>query len=64
LAGVLSGELPPNIDIATASDEIYGAIYYRLLIGIGALDISYMDTLFTTAMAGLSVQTPRFREKA
>ena len=53
LAGIKAGELRPEIDIAAAIDEIYGAIYYRLLIGSGTLDTRYMDSLFHNVMDGL-----------
>ncbi len=56
LQGIKAGEFRSTIDIAATIDEIYGAIYYRLLIGSGTLNKKYMDSLFHNVMKGLIEQ--------
>ena len=43
LAAVAEGSLRSDIDIDTAIDLLYGSLYYRLLLGSGALDKSFVD---------------------
>jgi hypothetical protein len=44
LAGIHAGEFRPNMDIDAVIDQIYGAIYYWVLLGLGTLNSSYMGT--------------------
>jgi AcrR family transcriptional regulator len=43
--GIDRGELRANLDVDTAIDTLYGAIYYRSLVSHAPLDAAYADTL-------------------
>ena len=47
------------MDIDAVIDQIYGAIYFRILLGLGMLNSSYMDTLFENVMGGLGRDAAR-----
>lgn len=49
--GVERGELRPDLDTEALFDQIYGAIYFRLITGAD-LDSSFADRLITQAFAG------------
>jgi AcrR family transcriptional regulator len=51
--GILNGELRPDLEIETAIDALYGAIYYRVQTGNGLLSNAYVDELFRHVMEGL-----------
>jgi AcrR family transcriptional regulator len=52
-SGVESGEFHRDLDLGVVIDEIYGAIYYRLMLDTGSLTPHYMDILFDNVMGGL-----------
>jgi AcrR family transcriptional regulator len=66
-SGVESGEFHRDLDIGVVIDEIYGAIYYRLMLGTGSLTPHYMDILFENVMGGLREESaekyPRRRKR-
>ncbi len=49
-----SGELRSNIDIDLALDEIYGAVFFRLLLGHATLDETFVNRLLQQVLSGLS----------
>lgn len=46
------GELRSDVDLELTTDLLYGPIYYRLLIGTGALTTAFADALYEQFMAG------------
>ncbi len=52
-AGIARGELRSDIDIDVALDALYGPIYYRMLVPIGPLDLTWMRALIAHVMTGL-----------
>jgi AcrR family transcriptional regulator len=52
-AGIVSGELPSHIDPDILLDVLYGGLYYRLLIGTGAISDDYVDSVWDTVVGGL-----------
>jgi hypothetical protein len=46
------GALRKDIDVDIAIDILYGAIYYRLLLGAGTLDEHFIDHAFQQFLAG------------
>jgi hypothetical protein len=55
-AGIVSGELPSRIDPDILLDVLYGGLYYRLLIGTGAISDDYVDSVWDTVAGGLGEQ--------
>jgi AcrR family transcriptional regulator len=55
-AGIVSGELPSRIDPDILLDVLYGGLYYRLLIGTGAISDDYVDSVWDTVIGGLGEQ--------
>jgi AcrR family transcriptional regulator len=49
---VLEGSLREDFDINTAIDLLYGAIYYRLLLGTGPLDQSFIENTYQQFLVG------------
>jgi Tetracyclin repressor-like, C-terminal domain len=54
---IAEGDLKPGIDLDPAIDLLYAPFYYRLLLGVGALDDRLSDHVFNAALAGL--RTPQ-----
>jgi hypothetical protein len=46
------GTLRANIDIDAAIDLLYGALYYRLLLGSGSLDERFIRHVYQQFLAG------------
>ncbi len=44
--GILTGEIAPECDPDILLDALYGGLYYRLLLGSGALTDKYVDALW------------------
>jgi AcrR family transcriptional regulator len=59
-AAVAEGSLRRDIDIETAIDLLYGSLYYRLLLGAGALDEHFVDSIYDQFLEGhgASAQIP------
>ena len=55
-AGIASGEIPSRIDPDILLDVLYGGLYYRLLIGTGAISDDYVDSVWDTVVGGLGEQ--------
>ena len=51
-AAVAEGSLRSDIDIDAAIDLLYGSLYYRLLLGVGALDERFLDSIYDQFLAG------------
>jgi AcrR family transcriptional regulator len=51
-AAVAEGSLRSDIDIDTAIDLLYGSLYYRLLLGAGALDERFVDGIYDQFLKG------------
>jgi AcrR family transcriptional regulator len=51
-AAVAEGSLRSDIDIDTAIDLLYGSLYYRLLLGAGALDERFVDSTYDQFVEG------------
>lgn len=52
-AAVAAGDLRDDVDLELALDLIYGALFYRLLMGHGALGPADADALLDTVIEGL-----------
>ena len=55
-AAVAAGELRDDVDLEVALDLIYGALFYRLLMGHAALGPRDADRLLETVIEGLAVR--------
>jgi AcrR family transcriptional regulator len=53
LQAIAEGELRPRADLEVALDVIYAPLFFRLLIGHGALDHTFTDALLDLALEGL-----------
>lgn len=53
---VTHGELRDDIDVDIALDEIYGALFFRLLLGHAPVDAPFVRRLVAQAVAGLHAQ--------
>jgi AcrR family transcriptional regulator len=54
LQAIAEGELRADADLEVALDLIYAPLFFRLLIGHGALDRAFTDALLELALEGLS----------
>jgi AcrR family transcriptional regulator len=49
---VEEGDLKTGVDLEIATDQLYGPIYYRLLIGSGKIDRTFVETLLQQFLDG------------
>ena len=49
---IREGDLRPDIDLETTTDILYGPIYYRLILGTGAISDDFIDTLYEQFIDG------------
>jgi AcrR family transcriptional regulator len=49
---VEEGDLKTDVDLEIATDQLYGPIYYRMLIGSGKIDRGFIQTLFQQFLDG------------
>jgi AcrR family transcriptional regulator len=49
---ISEGSLRNDFDIDTAIDQLYGSIYYRLLLGTGPLDENFIENTYQQFLAG------------
>ena len=49
---IQEGDLRNDIDLEAATDLLYGPIYYRLLLGTGAIDGRFIDRLYQQFLTG------------
>jgi AcrR family transcriptional regulator len=64
---IREGDLRHGIHLETAIDQLYGPIYYRLLIGSGKIDSAFLQTLFDQFLDGHRAPTrnaPRNRRNS
>jgi AcrR family transcriptional regulator len=53
--GITEGCIRPDVEIEAVLDMIYGAMFYRLLVGHAPLTLAFADQLVDLAMMGLAV---------
>jgi len=53
LRAIQAGEVRPRIDIEAALDLVYAPLFFRLLVGHGALDRKFVDAVLDHALEGL-----------
>lgn len=51
-AAVQQGDLRKKLDLEVAADLLYAPFYYRLLIGTGALDDAFLESLYQQFLSG------------
>jgi hypothetical protein len=51
-AAIQEGDLRHDIDLETTTDILYGPLYYRLLLGTGTINNSFIDHLYSQFLAG------------
>jgi len=54
-----SGEFDSNTDSALLVDQIFGPIYYRMLLRITPLDDAFGDALLDQVLSGVCTQAPK-----
>lgn len=60
VAGIERGEVRRDADVEAALDLIYGALFFRLLVGHAPLDDGFVEGLLDAALRGLAVtRSPR-----
>lgn len=57
--GIADGEIRLDLDLDVALDELYGAVFFRLLLGHAPLDAGFIDKLLDQAMAGMKAVRPQ-----
>ena len=50
---IRDGEVRADLDVEVALDLLYGALFFRLLMGHAPLDESFMDKVLDTAVRGM-----------
>jgi hypothetical protein len=48
----LEGSLRGDFNIDTAIDQLYGSLYYRLLLGSGAIDEEFIEHTYQQFLRG------------
>ncbi|RXS94351.1 TetR/AcrR family transcriptional regulator [Silvibacterium dinghuense] len=51
-AAISEGSLRRDFNIDTAIDQLYGSLYYRLLLGSGAIDDAFIEDTYQQFLAG------------
>jgi AcrR family transcriptional regulator len=51
-AAISEGSLRKDFNIDTAIDQLYGSLYYRLLLGSGALDEQFIEETYQQFLTG------------
>jgi AcrR family transcriptional regulator len=59
--GISDGELRADLDVEVALDELFGAVFFRLLMGHAPLDVDFVDALLDQAMEGMRARRKRAR---
>jgi AcrR family transcriptional regulator len=54
-AAIQAGELRRGIDVDAALDQIYGAVFFRLLLGHATVDAAFVRALLKQTVRGLAV---------
>jgi AcrR family transcriptional regulator len=60
---IAEGLMRKDIDIDAAIDLLYGAIYYRLLLGTGSLDENFIASIYGQFFAGHGLQAKTSRAR-
>jgi AcrR family transcriptional regulator len=55
---VAMGELRQSLDLDVALDQIYGALFFRVLLGHAAVDAAFVRELLAQCLAGLAAPRP------
>jgi AcrR family transcriptional regulator len=50
---IQEGELAPDLDLEVAVDLLYGALFFRLLMGHAPLDEAFLERALDTALTGM-----------
>jgi len=53
---IAEGDVRDGIDLEVATDQLYGPIYYRMLLGSGKLDSRFLNALFDQFLSGYRMQ--------
>ena len=61
LQAVQAGALRPGIDVEVALDQIYGPLFFRLLLGHAPLDQAFVQQSFDQALQGLQPATSQMQ---
>jgi hypothetical protein len=59
--GIADGELRRDLDVEVALDELYGAVFFRLLVGHARLDTGFIDALLAQAAEGMRPRSKKAR---
>jgi hypothetical protein len=59
-----AGELRSDADLDTVLDELFGPLYYRLLVNHAPLDPSFAENIFRTVMAAVASPRSLFRMRS
>jgi AcrR family transcriptional regulator len=51
-AAILEGSLRDDFNIGTAIDQLYGSLYYRLLLGSGVIDEQFIEDTYQQFLIG------------
>lgn len=58
MRGIRNGEFDANLDVESAIDALYGAMFYRLLVGHGPIDEKFMASTAEMVLAGFAIGIP------
>jgi len=53
---IAEGDVRDGLDLEVATDQLYGPIYYRMLLGSGKLDSRFLNALFEQFLSGYRMQ--------
>jgi len=56
LRAIEAGEVRPQIDVDTALDQLYGALFFRVLMGHAPADAAFVRALLDQAVSGLALR--------
>lgn len=57
------GEVRADLDIEVALDQLYGAVFFRLLMGHAPLDAAFVDQVLAQALDGMRARVTRRRAR-
>jgi Tetracyclin repressor-like, C-terminal domain len=52
---VQAGELRAGLDVEVALDQVYGALFFRMLMGHATIDTAFVRALVSQVVRGLSL---------
>ncbi len=62
-AAISEGSLRGDVDIETAIDQLYGSLYYRLLLGSGLIDERFIESTYQQFLRGHASRQADQRKK-